>query len=127
MQARRFESKDFAQIKAWAKEYGAEYDEKLFPKTGFIVDGVAAYFLYATDSHVCFLENLIANPKASRDDRDAGIDLVLRETLKEAKERGFHVAYATTDNPKVVVRAMLFGAKAQPKQVLLTKNLTGPS
>lgn len=124
---RRYEKSDFAQISSWAKDWGAEYSEDQFPEIGFIVDGVAAYFLYQTDSLVCFLENLISNKHANKEDRDSAVDGVINAVFKEAHDRGYVVAYATTDNPRAVVRAMIHGACAIPKHTLLIKKLTDPS
>lgn len=124
MIARRYEPSDFEQIKAWAKEgWNRDYEADQFPKTGFIVDGLAAYFLYSTDSSVCFLENLISNKSADQNQRREAVDLVTKAIIKEAQDLGFKVAYATTGIPLVVVRAMMAGAQAIPKQTLLIKKL----
>lgn len=123
MKARRFEPSDFEQISQWALDYDTIYDEEQFPSVGFIVDGLAAYFLYQTDSKVCFLENLIANKSADKISREKAIELVINEILKEAEIRGYKVAYATTGLSAVIVRAMTHGAQATPKQTLLTKKL----
>lgn len=123
MIVRKFEAKDFDQIQEWAKQWGSEYKPSQLPKTGFIVDGIAAYFIYKTDSSVCFLEGLISNKEVSEEQKDGAILAIVEATLKHAAELGFDVAYATTDNQSVVFRAMQFGAKAEPRQVLLTKRL----
>jgi hypothetical protein len=128
MQVRRYEPSDFAQISEWALDgYNNDYTEEQFPKTGFIVDGVAAYFLYSTDSSVCFLENMIANKKVEPMDKDQALKLLIEAILAEAKALGFKVAYATTGIPSVIFRAVTYGAIPMPKQTLLTKNLTDPS
>ncbi len=124
MEVRRYRLDDFEQICKWAKMYNTEYSPDNFPKTGFIVEGIAAYFMYKTDSDVCFLENLISNKQAAPEDKDKAINLIIEAILKEAKESGFKVAYATTGIPAVVFRAMVKGAQAQPKQTLLVKDLT---
>lgn len=127
MIARLYEPKDFEQIQVWAKHRGTEYTESQFPKVGFIVDGYAAYFLYQTDSTVCFLENLIANPLTEGSDRCEAIDLVVDAVISEAKALGFTVAYATSGLPAVIFRGLRHGAQPQTNQVLLTKKLVGPS
>jgi hypothetical protein len=128
MQVRRYELSDFAQVSEWALDgYNTDYTEEQFPKTGFIVDGIAAYFLYSTDSSVCFLENMISNKKADPMERHLALNLIVEAILKEAASLGFKVAYGTTDIPAVIYRATTWGAIATPKQTLLTKNLTDPS
>jgi hypothetical protein len=128
MEVRRYRPADYTQIARWAYERDkTEYAEHQFPATGFIVDGVAAFFLYKTDSSVCFCENMIANKNSDKKTRDLAIDLIIEAIFKEAKEQGFRVAYATTGLPAAVYRAVQHGAQAIGKQVLLTKNLNDPS
>ena len=128
MEARRYKHEDIPQIKRWALEgYGYIYSEHQFPKIGFIVDGVAAYFLYQTDSTICFLENLIANKNIEKEIRNQAIDLIIKELMKTAQDLGFRVAYATTNLPQVVTRAIRFGAQVDNNQFLITKNLLDPS
>lgn len=127
MIVRPFEPKDFEQIRQWAEEYETEYREHQFPKTGFIVDGVAAYFLYSTDSSICFLENLITNKKVDQGIKNDAIELVCEAVLNKAKELGFKVAYATTNIYAVAKRARKFGANVEIGQLLLTKDLQDPS
>lgn len=127
MKARRYQPVDFVQIAHWAEGWNTTYTEAQFPKVGFIVDGYAAYFLYSTDSSVCFLENLISNRHADHLKRKKAIELVCDAVLKEAAGLGFKVAYATTSIPEVIVRAINLGATVESKQTLLTKTLTSPS
>jgi len=127
MKVRRYEDSDFSQISEWAKDYDTQYEQTQFPKIGFIVDGFAAYFIYQTDSSICFLENLISNKNADRTEKEKAIELVIQAILQEASDLGFRVAYATTDMPQVIVRAISHGARMKAKQALLIKNLTDPS
>lgn len=128
MVCRRYQAYDFDQVREWGRHYGAEYEEDRFPEVGFIVEGVCAYFLYETNSSICFMENLVANKYAERADRGRAIDLVTEAVVSEARRLGYKTAYATTDLPGVVFRALSMGASSKPKQTLLTKTLTnGPS
>lgn len=123
MECRKFVTKDFTELAAWGKSWGANYDQAQFPKTGFIVPGVAAYFLYSTDSKVCWLENLVSNPLVTRDQRDRALDLLTRALVQAAKTAGFTVAYACSNNGRVIQRAALMGARIKPNHVLLTLDL----
>ncbi len=116
--------KDFNQVWAWGLQYNEDYRIELFPDVGFIVDGVAAYFLYQTDSKVCWLENMVSNKKADPKIKDEAIQKISIAILQEAKDLGFKVAYATTDNVSVIKRAVTLGAKARSAQILLTKDLS---
>lgn len=127
MEARRYTPDDFEQVNSWAKEWGKSYEKFQLPSVGFIVDGFAAYFIYQTDSSVCFLENLVSKKLADAADREKAIDLVIKNALAAAYDLGFRVAYATTSSHEVASRAVEMGARAEPLQILLTKKLTDPS
>src|ERR1044072_570229 len=106
MKARRYDREsDFPQIKAWGEEWGADYNADQFPTVGFIVDGVAAYFLYSTDSTVCWLENMIAKRGIDERTRESALNLIIDAIINEARELGFEVANATTNNVMVAKRA----------------------
>lgn len=125
MRVRMYEPEDYATIKAWAADgWDTEYNQDFFPTIGFVVDGIAAIFLYQTDSKVCFLENMISNPEACPIQKDVALDLLLKEAFSLAKDLGYRVAYATTNNPKVITRAIKHGVEIEIKHTLLTKNLT---
>lgn len=126
MMVRPYEPRDFPQVEAWGKDYGDEYKEHQFPKTGFIVDGIAAYFLYSTDSSLCWLENMISNRNVQKERRDQALDLIIQAILEEAERLGFKIAFAMTDNIPVVKRAIEYGAMVKPLQMKLIKIL-GPS
>lgn len=121
---RRYEDKDFEQVFEWGKSYGNTYKRELFPSVGFIVPGIAVYFLYQTDSKICFLESMVANPETSKEARDEALNSITSEILREARDRGFEVAYACSDIPAVVERAIRAGATFKPKYVLLQKQLS---
>jgi hypothetical protein len=121
--ARRFEPKDFDQVNAWAKEWGSSYEPDQLPAIGYIVDGIAAYFLYQTDSKCCWLENLIAKKDIEYHVRDKALSLIIDEILDEAKRLGFKVAYASTSRYQVALRAKKYGAMVEPNHMLLTLKL----
>lgn len=124
MIVRRFEEKDFPQIVEWGTGWGDVYDLEQFPKTGFIVDGCGAYFLYQTDSKVCWLENLIVRRDLDAGTKDIAIDLLIEAAVKEARALGFKIAYAATDNYSAAKRAREHGASIHPNYVFLIKDLT---
>ncbi len=123
MICRRYKPEDFTQIKEWGEKWDAEYNEDQFPSVGFIVDGVAAYFLYSTDSSVCWLENMVSNRGIDEKTRDQALGLLIDAILKEAKTLGYHVAYAATIYVTIAKRAKLANATIQPG-FLITKDLT---
>lgn len=124
MTVRRYEPEDFEQIREWGRQWGAEYVEEQFPMTGFIIDGIAAYFLYSTDSSACWLENMIMKRGIDEATKEEALGLLIDEIIKEAQFLGFTIAYATTGIISVVKRAKENGAVIQAAQFLLTKDLT---
>lgn len=125
MKVRKYDVvKDFETIRQWGREWGAEYNDDQFPNTGFIVDGLAAYFLYQTDSDVCWLENMITKKGIEPFARSRALDLLVEACLQEAREQGFTVCYATTNIMSVAKRAQQHGAKVEANQYLITKDLT---
>lgn len=125
MNLRPYKPEDFETVARWARDgYNTEYSEDQFPQTGFIVDGVAAAFMYATDSSVCYIENMISNRSADPAARDYAIKLILEALFLAARSQGFKVAYATTDLATMIFRAAQHGARVRPNQSLVTKLLT---
>lgn len=124
MQVREYEHKDYSQIEEWADQYGIVQREAGLPKTGFIIDNVAAGFIYATDSDCCWIENVIANKKATKEEKAEAFDLLVPALMQKAEELGFRVAYATTNNVKLILKCKEYGAIVKPLQMLLTKHLS---
>ena len=127
MTVEKYRPEDFAQIAEWGEKWGANYRPEQFPKTGVIIHGIAAYFLYSTDSSICWLENLISNPDADGFMKARALDMLVDAILDEAVRLGFKVAYATTDVVSVAKRAKANGAAVVPAQMLLIKDLTKPA
>jgi len=123
MSVRMYTPEDFAEVSGWAKERGQEYSADLLPPTGVIIPGIAAYFLYTTNSKTCFLENLISNPNTSSIERDKAIEVVTHTLVRFAREQGYTVAYACTNAPIVVLRALRQGASAKGGYTLLQLKL----
>lgn len=66
MIARRFKEADYKTIARWYRERDiAPPRFELLPSTGFIVNDVAAGFIYLTDSALCLVDGLISNPDCS--------------------------------------------------------------
>ncbi len=124
MQARKYEPSDFPTIEVWGAQWGSEYKEHQFPKVGFIVDGIAAVFLYQSDSSCCWLENMISNKEAPKEKKAVAVDLLIQAVLQEASDLGFKIAYATTDNVPLVLKLKEYGGMIKPLQMLLTKILS---
>lgn len=121
---RRYVDGDFDQIQEWLKRRQMKvFHPNILPKAGFIVDEVAAMFLYETDSDICYLENLVSNPYINSEARDHAISLIVEAAFAYAVMQGFKFVMSITDHPQVIKRAIRSGAKVEPGKVLLTKQL----
>jgi len=90
MDVRRFQTLDLITINAWYARRGLRtLHERELSQAGFIVPGVAAVFLYGTDSNFAFIENLISNPDRAPGVRKEAIDMLVDATEKEAKALGY--------------------------------------
>lgn len=126
MTVRPYEAEDFKQIKEWGAQWGANYDEDQFPNVGFVIEGVAAFFLYQSDSSVCWLENMITKRGVAPLVREKAVQLLIDAGMAKAKELGFAVAYAATSIVSAAKRARDNGARITPNYFLITKDLSQP-
>jgi len=83
---RRVLELDFDEIRAWfeARELKIP-DRSLFPKVGFIVEGVAAGFIYFTDSPVAIIDCYISNPLSDSKYRSEAITGITEALIVCAK------------------------------------------
>lgn len=103
-------------IRNWSSDRGlGPVPPNMLPKTGRIIPGVCAIFLYKTDSDIGFLENLISNPRADKKVASQGIDLCISAIEKDAKELGVALLWSTTCISGVVERAERLGFHVQKR------------
>lgn len=101
---------DLETLDKWFKSHGMDpITAHYLPKTGFIVDGVAAGFLYVTDSAVGWIENLISNKATSVEERNTALDLVVQAALSHAKSIGLECVVGFTELAPVADRAEKLG------------------
>lgn len=91
----------------WAKTWNLTVASSLLPKTGRIVPGKAAIFLYKTDSDVGFIENLICNKEVDKQSASEAIDACVTAIEKDAKTMGIKVLHCSTTIFEVAKRASL--------------------
>lgn len=114
---RQYVPEDYDTIKHWWTLHGSSVvPPRLLPKVGFVVENVAAAFLYRTDAPVGWIENLISNPSISKDIRSQGIDLLLQTLFEYADSTGIENLVSFTDVDVVVKRAVeKFQVKVHPE------------
>lgn len=90
MLVRKFDhEKDFDQIESWYIERKMPtVPRDLFPKTGFIVDGAAAGFLYVADGGLGIIEGCISAKNISHALRTEALETLILDIFDEAKRVG---------------------------------------
>src|SRR5262249_7948099 len=84
-------------------------DPASLPQVGFVVPDLAMGFLYQTDSKLCLIEALVANPAAPKEQRSRALDRVLESLIDEARRLGFRVLQGQTALSAVVDRVRRLG------------------
>ena len=86
---RDYKESDYKDLQKWMEGFGQKMMPSNFlPKLGLIIEGKACGFIQQTDSDVCYLDTLIANPD---EEHDEALDEIVVELLKRVKENGYKV------------------------------------
>jgi hypothetical protein len=113
MEFRVVKYSDYEQLKNWWDSWGfpapaisalPKYDNE--STTGLIVSNngidICAGFLYETNSAICWLEFIVANPKSKKEERSEALKLLIDEFTEEAKKLGFGVIFASIKNESLL-------------------------
>jgi hypothetical protein len=90
---------------------------------GSIVPGVAAGFLYSTDSSLCILEGYVTNPECDSEIRNKALEVVTEHLLAIAEAKGFTYIVAFTGDESIVKRAERSGFENKAKKIMMFKEL----
>lgn len=103
-------AQDYEQLKSWYLKRNQEVMPSQFiPWTGFIVDGVAAGFLYLTQVPIGILDNFISHPDSDPEIRDWALDKITERLVEMAKECGTEMIRCDTEIDSVANRAKKHG------------------
>lgn len=119
MNVRLYENSDYSEVAGWWLDQNWPIiPQDHLPEFGFIVPGIAAGFLYKTDSNFALLEFVIANPNSSKEDRANALDLVIENLILLAQELGFKSIFSSVTHPKLIDRYVNHGF------IITDKNMT---
>jgi hypothetical protein len=100
--ARKIRPDDIFEVEKWYEDRGIRSPEPYdYPEIGFIVEDVAAVFLYQTDSSFAIIEGLISNKDASPLERDVAIDMLYAKIIEFAKNAQYTKLLALTQHNSV--------------------------
>lgn len=85
---------------------------EVLPQQVFVVSKgdtpIYSMFLYETNSKLCWIAWQLANPEATKEDKSGGLDFLVKEVTRYAKEKGSVLAFTTS--PVKPVQDSLLGA-----------------
>lgn len=114
---------DYADVVNWWRFHKwAPPARELLPFLGFIAESeqgkLAAQWIYeAKTGKICYIEFLISNPEANKEERKDGIDLVISRCIREARDRGYFLAYTSVKHPLLVPRLEKHGFKISDREM----------
>jgi hypothetical protein len=113
MELRAVKYSDYEQLKGWwdywkfpAPAISAlpKYDDEI--TTGLMVYNgglnICAGFLYETNSALCWVEFIVANPESKKEERSEALSLLINEFTDEAKKLGFGAIFASIKHPSLL-------------------------
>ena len=119
---RNYQDDDYEMVMSW---FDARNMRRVHPKVlsphGFIIPNVCALWMYPTESDFIYLENLISNPDAIR--KAESVSSLIDTAIKWALEMDYKFMLSVTDNPSVIKKAIMKGAKMTSSQTLITFQL----
>lgn len=110
---REYTDNDYEMVCDWlqAKDIPRP-DKNFFSSIGCVADNAAVGFLFTTNSKICYLDNIAANPNVSSHLRSEAINKVICELQNKAKELGFEFAIVLADLPAMKSRFLSHGFTA---------------
>ncbi len=111
MEVRAIEASDMEAIDTWQALHNWQIRSDVLPETGFIIEGIAAGWVYETNSPVAILEPVIGNPLASKALRTEGLDRLLNHMVKWSQAQGYKHLVAATSHPSFINRSTDYGFK----------------
>jgi hypothetical protein len=91
---------------SWSNPEACPKQDEL-PETGYIIPGLAACFLYETDSNWCFLEHAIVGHRVPG--HTEAITEIVKALVADAKSLGYVKVYCQPMNEFAILRAEACG------------------
>lgn len=104
-------ARHYEMIKSWVLQRNvcSILPPEFFPQVGFVSPGLAAGFLYQTDSALGLVEGLFSNPNSNPSDRGLALNKIIEAIIEKAKMLGIKNLFAMSELRSVKKRCLLFG------------------
>lgn len=110
MSARLVIDLDFDELGRWyLARWGSVPHKSLFPPIGFIVEGIAAGFLYLTDSSIAIIDGYISNPETDSKTRSDALNAITEALIGFAKSHGVKRLKCDSQSEAIKKRALSHG------------------
>tara|TARA_R110000782_G_scaffold100028_2_gene186034 strand:+ start:206 stop:592 length:387 start_codon:yes stop_codon:yes gene_type:complete len=97
------DNKDYDEYSSWFNHLGyAPPTRGMLSTLGFTIYkeiDICSGFLYISNSNLAYIEFVIANPKAKREDRKEGVKKLLTHLQDLAKSKGYEIIMIITATP----------------------------
>ena len=111
---RQYEEHDLLVINDWFRVRGhREMDADEVPRIGLVEPGVAAGFLYMTDSNLAFLENFVSNPDAPAREVSRAMDQIIEGLVEVAVDAGITKCFVFSKKRSTIKKAENAGFNRQ--------------
>lgn len=98
MNIRLFREDDYSTLVDWANKRNINYPPLDFlSDIGFVVENSCACFLYVTNSKVCLIEALIANPDISKEARNESLKSLFDYVINLLKDKEYKYIYCSVE------------------------------
>lgn len=110
----------------WLAHHGIKQpDKEFFSDIGFCIDGIAIGFLFTTNSKLCYMDNVAADPDAKPEVRELALDKLFRRIEIEACAHGKRLLIAACELPSLKLRLMNHGYQRHGEMTLFYKRFGG--
>lgn len=107
MEIRSVLQEDIDAINTWYHERKAQsFPISSLPPVGLIIPGIAVGFLVQTDAGYGILEPFISNPRASKEDREIGLNSILHELTEYAQFLGLSTVFGFSTSKSMLSKAL---------------------
>lgn len=120
---RKYKTEDYPEVLSWWEARKIRMPEDVLSSIGSIVPGIAAGFLIRTNTSACIFEPFIANPRASKEDRNTALNAIMVDLVQEARLLGFKRVFGFSSNEPMIERALKVGFQVVEESTTVVKEL----